>query len=175
MLSSPVTVELAEVDLVNMNEVKTFLRLDEGSLDTEVEGYIASAIGDVELMTGTRLAPQTVEILADRFADLQTLSIGPVQSVISIEYQDTGGDTHVLASDAFELFGAGLARGIRLKAGQSWPLTRYATGVIAVRLSVGYDPLPGHLKRTLLELIRSRFDGTPIDLFTMTVNDRIWA
>lgn len=174
MLSAPVLIVAPTTKLISLQDARTYLRIDEGSLDTELEGYIASATSMIESMTSTRLALQTVEILADRFADLARLPIGPVQSVVSIQYQDVRGEAAELDDDVFELFGAHLERGIRLKVGQSWPAARAVTGAIAVRLVVGYTTLPGHLKRALLDSIRQQFDGTPVDLFTATVNDRIW-
>jgi len=174
MLSAPVLITPPTARLVTLQEACTYLRLEEGSLDTELEGYIASAISDIERMTSTRLAPQTVEILADSFSDLSHLTIGPVQSVTSIQYQDLAGDSVDLDGSIFELFGAHLARGVRLRVGATWPTVRAVPAVITVRLLVGYPALPGHLKRALLDAIRQQFDGSPADLFTATINDRIW-
>ncbi|BBF70194.1 head-tail connector protein [Sphingomonas bisphenolicum] len=174
MLSAPTVIIAPTAKLVTLPEACAYLRLEEGSLDTEIEGYIASAISDIERMTSTRLAPQTVDILADRFSDLAHLAIGPVQSVTSIRYQNQDGDSFDLDETIFELFGAHLDRGIRLRAGATWPAVRSVTAVITIRLVVGYPILPAHLKRALLDAIRQQFDGSPVDLFTATINDRIW-
>lgn len=174
MLSEPVTIQEPAAKLVGLDEVRTYLRLDEGGLDTELEGYISGAIADIELITGTRLAPQLVQLFADSFADLGRLSIGPVSSVVSIEFQDDDGEAVTLSEDVYELFGAGLARGIRLKPRQSWPSIRPVTGAIMVELAVGYEKLPARLTEVLKESIRAKFDGSAIDLFSLTCNHRIW-
>lgn len=174
MLSAPIVTAPPTAQLVSMPEARTYLRIEQGELDTELEGYIASATADIENMTSTRLAPQTVELLADSFADLAHLSVGPVQSVVSIAYRAVDGTTVYLLEEVYELFGAGLDRGVRPQAGRSWPALRPVSGAIAIRLAVGYPALPAHLKHALKEAIRSKFDGSPVDLFSLTINDRIW-
>jgi hypothetical protein len=126
-------------------------------------------------MTSTRLGDQVVEIRADRFADLLHLSIGPVQEILQIRYEDVSGVEIDMASDAYELFGAGLEMGIRPSPGNVWPSARPVAGPIAVQLQVGYgDALPANISMAIRMAVRSRFDGTPFDLFEATVNDRIW-
>lgn len=174
MLSAPTVITAPESSTVDPDEVKLFLRVDGEALDAEIAGYISAVVGDIERMTSTRLAPQIVEIRADAFADLAHLNIGPVSGIVAITYEDGEGSQYTLSSDLYELFGAGLAMGVRPAAGQSWPVARRAAGVIAARLTVGYAELPPSLALAVKMAVRARFDGTPFDLFEATVNDRIW-
>ncbi|EPR09876.1 hypothetical protein M527_07040 [Sphingobium indicum IP26] len=176
MLSAPIVITPPTADVIDLEEVKLFLRYDGTELDGEIADHVRAAVAEIERTTATRLADQVVEVRCDRFADLSHLQVGPVSAIVSIAYEDPGGVATTLAADAYELVGAGLEMGVRPAFGYSWPATRAAAGVIAVRLQVGYaaDALPATLKLALKMLVRSKFDGTPFDLFEATVNDRIW-
>lgn len=176
MLSAPITVEPPTVDVMELAALKLFLRIDGDELDGEVQDYLNAVVADVERMTSTRLADQVVELQADRFADLDHLTIGQVNEVAQVRYQNSAGAETILSADAYELFGAGLEKGIRPSFGHSWPATRSGSGVIAVQLAVGYgENLPPSIALALKQAVRSRFDGTAFDLSAATVNDRIWA
>lgn len=173
MLSAPIVITAPTGDIIDPAKMRLFLRIDGSDLDDEIAEYVAAVVGDIERMTATRLAEQTVEIQADRFLDLAHLTIGPIKSVESIQYQDMTGTVVELPASAYELFGADLARGVRPTFGQVLPSAR--VGTIVVRLVVGYGPcLPPSILLAIKEGVRSRFDGTSFDLFTATVNDRIW-
>ncbi|HKY80267.1 MAG TPA: phage head-tail connector protein [Sphingobium sp.] len=176
MLSAPIVITPPEGDVVDLEAVKTFLRVDSSALDDEIAGYIRAAVTEIERITSTRLAEQVVEIRADRFADLDHLTIGPVTGIVSIIYQSTSGTSETLVEESYELFGAGLETGIRPAFGHAWPAARGAAGVIAVQLEVGYsaETQPASIDLALKQLVRSKFDGTPFDLCTVLVNDRIW-
>lgn len=177
MLSAPTVITAPEEEPVTLAEGKLLLRLDAASFDDDVRRRIAAARADVEQATGTRLITQTVEILADSFADLAHLQVGPVQSIAAITYQDAAGLTHTLDPTNYELFGAGLERGIRLKVGGRWPGIRAVEGAIAVRLVVGYGAaadVPPNVRIALLALVQGGFEGVPVSIDTLIVNDRIW-
>ncbi|MBB6191193.1 putative phiE125 gp8 family phage protein [Sphingobium wenxiniae] len=174
MLSAPIVTTAPTDEPVDIDEVKLFLRVDGEALDAEIAGYVGAVVADIERMTSTRLASQVVEIRADSFADLARFNIGPVTDVVAITYEDGDGAQQTLSEDAYELFGSGLAMGIRPASGQSWPAVRPVAGAIAARLTVGYADLPPSLALAVKMAVRSRFDGTPFDLFEATVNDRIW-
>lgn len=175
MLSAPIVIEPATGDIIDLAAMKLFLRIDGSALDDEIGMHVMAVVADIEQMTSTRLADQVVEIRADRFADLDHLSVGPVQDIVQLRYQDVSGVETNLAPDAYELFGAGLAMGIRPSQGNVWPSTRPVAGPIAVQLQVGYgDALPANISMAIKMAVRSRFDGTPFDLFGATVNDRLW-
>ena len=177
MLSAPIVITGPEGDVVELEPVKTFLRVDGDDLDEEIGAYIDATIADIERMTSTRLGEQVVELRADSFEDLEHLTIGPVNAVVAITYRDAAGDEVTIDQAEYELFGAGLEKGVRPKPGRRWPRGNAlrASGAIGVRLNVGYgDAIPPSISLALKMDVRGRFDGVPFDLFTATTNDRIW-
>lgn len=175
MFSSAYVITPPSGDLFLLDEVKLFLRVDGDELDAEVAGHLGKAIADIERITATRLQTQTVKMLAERWEDLDRLPIGPVQSIAGIDYIDGAGATQTVAPSVYTLTGLSLERGIEPQFGQYWPA---AYSAITLRLVVGYDdadiPLPPNIRQLVLDTARARFDGTSIDLFAATVNDRLW-
>ncbi len=174
MLSAPIVITAATTEVIALATVKTFLRVDGAALDLEIEGYISGVVADIEKMTGTRLAPQVVEIRADRFADLEHLQIGPVTTVESVRYRDSAGAEQTVAQDAYELVATELEAGIFPTFSARWP-TPAPGAPVRVQMDVGYAAIPADLRLTLLLAIEAKFNGTACDLFSMTVNSRIWA
>ena len=175
--SSPIVVTAATSEPVAATEVKTFLRIDGTALDSQIDAFIAAARDEIEQTTSTRLLTQTIKISADFFEDLACLPIGPVTSVTALKYVDVAGDEQTIDPAVYELFGAGLEAGIRLKVGQSWPAARAASGTIRATLVVGYgdaDAVPPSLHLAMLRLVRGMLDDAPADVEAQLVNHRIW-
>ena len=175
MLTAPTVITAPVGDVLQLDTIKLFLRVDGDELDAEIQGYAAGVVADIEQMTGTRLIEQVVEIRADRFGDLQHLQVGPVISVSSITYEDIEGVAQTLSTDVYELFGAALDQGIRTRVGAAWPNVRAASSVITARLRVGYATFPPDLTLAVLLAIRARYDGAAVDLPMLTINHRIWG
>lgn len=177
MLSEAITTIPPAVEWISIDDAKQFLRIDGESLDLEVELMIGAARADLELATGQRLIEQEVRVLADNFGDLNHLQVGPVISIAEITYQEPAGATRTLDPAAYELFGAGLERGIRRSVDRTWPATRAASGVVAVTLKVGHGAsstaIPQQLRFALFSLLRSKFTGSPALIDRLIVNDRI--
>ncbi len=160
--------------------VKEYLRIDDGdaSFDGQLDDFIAASRAEVETWTGTRLITQTVTVSADGWAALQSLPVGPVQSVSSVKYIDTLGVEQTLAAEDYQLIGSGLTLLISPALNKSWP--KVATRIDAVRVTmvVGYgvsgSDLPGDVYFALLRLIRAKMDDRPLDLFGLLINHRIW-
>lgn len=132
------TIDAPDGDVVTLEDAKTFLRVDGDDEDGLIEDAVAGATGAIEAYTDTRLLSQVVEVRCGAFADLGHLPIGPVSGVAEILYLDASGVEQVLDPARYELFGAGLERGIRPSFGGIWPTIRPVSDAIAVRLQVGY-------------------------------------
>lgn len=173
MLSAPSIVTAPEGDVIDLAKIRLFLRIDGEDLDGEIADYVLAVAGDIESMTSTRFRDQVVELSADGFPDLLNLNIGPVNEVVAVWYRDRDGIDQLIDPAVYELFGSQLAKGVRTAPGKSWPSIGAARIRIALQVGYGMD-LPPSLSLALKEAVRSRFDGTPYDLFLATVNDRIW-
>lgn len=120
------------------------------------EGYIAAARDYVEKYTGTPLAPQTVEIKCDSFADMARLPVAPVLSV-AISYIDTAGEEQTLTDDLYELRADGLDASAIPAYGKQWPVPRHGSR-ITVTADVGYEQLPASIRHAMLLWISDAYE-----------------
>lgn len=158
--SAAVTVAQPAAEPITLGQAKEFVSIDAGEaeFDTLLTAFIAAARSHLEIITGTRLVEQTVELQADCWGDFLHLPIGPVSSIASVKYEDRDGMEQTLDAAAYELTGAGLERGIRTKVGQVWPSgVRAVRGSIRVQLVVGYEILPEALEAALLLMVSDQF------------------
>ncbi len=158
--SAAVTTAAPAAEPITVDQAKEFVSIDAGEaeFDTLLTSFIAAARGYLQSVTGTRLVEQTVELQADSWSDLAHLPIGPVTDIVSIKYDDFDGVEQTIADTVYELAGAGLERGIRLRVGQTWPTDkRGVSGAIRVSLTVGYDTLPPELETALLVMVSDQF------------------
>jgi len=146
------TTESPSGNVIELDEAKTYLRVDDDSQDEVISRAVASAVGHVEAYTATRLLTQTVELRAGTFDDLDHLPIGPIQSIVSIQYLDTLGATQTLDASQYELFGAGLERGIRPAINFRWPTVRRVSDAIMVTAIVGYGA-PGDAPEPVMRAV----------------------
>jgi uncharacterized phiE125 gp8 family phage protein len=176
MWQAPLIITAPAAEPISLAQAKQYLRLEEEEtgFDAELAMQIAGARGRIESATNTRLVTQTVDICASEFAALERLPIGPVTAIVAITYRDQAGVERSLGPDDIELDGAGLEMGMRPITG-TWPV---AAAGVTVRAIVGYSvdgtAVPPSIRIALLQQIRELFDGTPADLDTWIVNDRIW-
>lgn len=144
--TEPITVEDAKRQCVVLHE-------DDDRL---FEGLIAAARDYIEKYTGTMLAPQTVEIKCDSFADLARLPIGPVTSV-AVSYLDTAGAEQTLPEERYELRADGLEAAIVPAYGAQWPVGRPSSR-IKVTAEAGYESLPASIRHAMLLWIAEAYE-----------------
>ena len=99
--------------------VKAHLRVDTSDDDTIIDAYTAAARAHIENSTGTRLVTQTVTFKTGSFADMARLPVGPVQSISSITYTDTAGDSQTIATSVYDTRLERLENSIILKPDQA--------------------------------------------------------
>jgi uncharacterized phiE125 gp8 family phage protein len=177
MFGAPFTITPPVGELISIESARSYLRVDGAGMDDELDMIRAAAVDDVEQLTGLRLLDQTVEVIADRFADLATLRVGPVRTVTEIAYRDSAGDDQVVAAEDYELFGAPLEQGIRLAGEASWPTAE--AGSIVLTLEVGYGPaaddVPAPLRYAAYAVLRGKFEDRKVDLACLVTNFRFWT
>lgn len=177
---------------VSLDEAKEFLSIDpeEYSFDGLVLRFIAAARGQVEAVTGNRIMPQTVQIAARCWGDLELLPVGPVTSVVSVVWEDSLGVEQLLDPGEYELIGRGLSRGIRPRAGKAWPGgVRAARDAIRVTVVAGWAFVPPQLHTAMLVLVADQFAHresavvgtvaakvpTAMQVESLLANFRIWG
>lgn len=192
MWSAPVSTIAPLAEPVTLAAAKEFLSVaaDETGFDALIAAFAAAAREQVEAMCGIRIMPQTVRLGASCWGDLARLPIGPVSAVAAIRYDDDAGTEQLLDPGVYELFGAGLERGIRTQVGERWPGgVRGGRDCVRVDLAVGYAAAPGPLWTAILRMTADLFAHresvvvgtvaakvpTSMQVEGLLANFRIWA
>lgn len=93
---------------------------------------------------------------------IELLAVNPVQSVSSITYLDTNGDSQTLSTDVYGVDVARKPARIYLKSGQSWPDVYDQQNAVTVTYVAGYgddpDDVPAAARALIMMLVRHRFD-----------------
>lgn len=191
MWSAPVTLTQPAFEPVTIDEVKEFLVIEaeEVLYDQQLARFITAARMQVETMTGTRLVPQTVQVMASGWPDLMSLPIGPVSAVTAFEWQDSEGIWQTLDPAVYVLAAFGLQAMIGLRPRQSFPYgLRRVDDAIRVTLEVGYDPVPEPIRFAILIMAADLYAQresfvvgtiaakvpTSMQVETLLANYRIW-
>ncbi len=179
MTGAPILVTPPACEPIELADARDFIGVEGTALDTRLDAATGMARGALEAMTGLRLINQTVDLIADGFADLGRLAIGPVRSVTHIKYRDACGVEQTLAGNNYELTGGGIERGVRRAFGKSWPAIDPRPGAVTIRLEVGFGAAPTDMPRdlswALLVLIRAGIDDQAADVGHLIGNWRIYA
>ena len=127
---------------VDKEVVDLALRYTEGSLDNEIQELIKSATADAEDYTGRAFITQTWTLTLDRFPPVIHLPRPPLQSVSSINYIDSGGNTKLLAAADYRVTQNSDSGRITPAYNKSWPTTRTVTEAITIEFVAGYGAAP---------------------------------
>jgi uncharacterized phiE125 gp8 family phage protein len=125
---------------VSVARLKLAMRYDENGLDSHISDLLEAATGDAEALTNRRFVTQTWDFTRDCFPSCSTMEVPfpPLQSVTSITYIDSNGDSQTLSTDVYVVDTAPEPGEIRLKYNQVWPVTRSDPNAVTVRAVVGY-------------------------------------
>ncbi len=157
--AAPITMSGPTTEPVSLADAKAFVSIDadETEFDGLIEGFLVAARQHAENMTGVRLGEQQVELLADSFADLVRLPVGPVTEVTALRMRGSDGAITLIDPDDYELTGSGLTRGLRPAPGHSWPQGALMAQGVQVTATVGFDPLPRPLWLAVLLMTADQF------------------
>lgn len=130
--------------------------------DVQLQRFIAAAVRDVERHTGRALCTQTWELTLSEFPACPILlPRPPFQSITSIQYVDSNGDTQTLSSS---LYAASTESPSVLQPvyGQVWPTTQPGTrAAVIITYVAGFGPdstyIPPEYQSLLAELVLFRF------------------
>ena len=142
----------------SLEEAKIYLRADGGAVeDMMIEGMIRSAGAQIEVMTGLCLMPQQLALKTASFAALERLPAAPVRDVVSVEYVSVDGTALVFEPTSWRMTGTAMARGVAVKAGNSWPVSlSRAADAITVTVIAGFgveDEIPAPLRQACFLLL----------------------
>jgi len=141
---------------VTVAEVRKQLRIDHTEDDSDLSAMITEARLDCETRLGdVSLLDATCIDYFDQFSEMD-LHWGPVDSITSITYTDTNGDTQTLATSVYELGQWHSIGRVRLKYNQTWPSTRSHADVVTVTYKAGYGATAASVPDSIKRWIKAR-------------------
>ncbi len=153
-----VEVTAPAVEPLTLAEAKDHLRVDHVNEDSLIEPMIKAARQFAEGVTRRALITQTWDWLLDAFPAWE-LSVPkpPLQSVTSITYVDTDGNSQTLAASEYRVDNSTEPGRITPAFSKVWPVTRAVTGAVTVRIVAGYgvagQDVPGEIRLAMAEHI----------------------
>lgn len=137
-----VVVVTPPVPAIDLELVKTHLRVEHGGDDTLIQAYIDAAVSAIDGPGGSLgrcLWPQTLELRKTTLSAPFRLPYGPVDAITSVKTVDLAGIEQTMSSTDYLLTNAG---DLTLTHNASWPSLRGDTEGVRIRYQAGYETLP---------------------------------
>ena len=142
---------------LSLAEIKTHLRVVSTAEDDLIRGLLAAAVDYVERFTRRQLVTATYTWTLETFPSEEfVVPRPPLQSVSSIQYVDTGGETQTLSTDDYTVVTSTLPGRIYPAYGVSWPSTREVPEAVTVTYVAGFGDagdVPEMLKTAIRLLV----------------------
>jgi len=135
-----------------LEETKLHCRVDTDDDDTLILGLITAAREQAEATTRRALITQTWDLVMDAFPgeDRIELPLPPLQSVTSITYVDSDGNTNTFSSSKYIVDTDSEPGRVVLVTGESWPSdTLRAAAGVTVRFVCGYGDAASDVPRSI--------------------------
>ena len=127
---------------VSVIEAKAHLRVTDASDDDYIEGLIAAARQVAEVKQSRQLVTATWELTLDAFPNSASaiiyLPLPPLQSIASIQYVDTDGDTQTWASTKYDVDTNAEPGRVVPSFNESYPSTRGQFEAVTITFVAGY-------------------------------------
>ena len=151
------------VEPLHLDEVKNHLKVDADLTadDALIQGLIVAAREWAERYTRRALITQTWDLVLDGFPAVIWVSKAPLQSITSITYTDSDGDSQTLSSSLYTVetpAGPTAQKGRIVPAyNEVWPTVRSHINVVTVRFVAGYgdtwNDVPQSIRQAMLLVI----------------------
>jgi len=128
----------ALVEPVSSAQAKLHARISTTADDTLVAAQIIAAREMVEAFLGRQLITRTWALKLDEFPEVIVLPRPPAQSITSIAYLDTDGDSQTLSSATYQLYESNAVWRVAPAYSESWPSTRPQPDAVTVTYAAGY-------------------------------------
>lgn len=149
-------------DPVSVAEAKAQSRVLGTSEDTLIERLVAAAVDHIEgpYGIGVVLSEQTWELALDWFPLSIELPLYPVQSVTSIEYEDTAGVMQTVDSSVYRVDTHSNPARITLDFNQTWPTPQAVSNSVKVKFVAGHanGDVPQSLRHAIVLLAAHWFE-----------------
>ncbi len=148
-------------EAVTLSEIKDHLRITDDDSDVTLANLIIEGREWVEGVTGRSLTTQTYEMRMDVLDEEIKVPRPPLQSVTSIQYQDTSDATQTLASTEYTVDTKSHPGRINQAYGKTYPDTYDDLNAVTVTFVAGYgnpEDVPESLKRAIKLYVEKMFD-----------------
>jgi len=159
------------IEPITLEEARTHIRSDSADDGTEVTQFIETARVKMEAKLRRALITQTLDIFRDSFPGLLgviEIPRPPTQSVTSITYLDTNGDSQTLSASNYVVTTNSTPARIVPADGEQWPDTQVMVDAVTIRIVAGYGDaaadVPAPIVQGMLLAITDMYDhrGTQI-------------
>lgn len=157
---------------VTLAEMKSFARISTDADDAVLTAFLAVGTAKAEHFSGQRFVSQTIDLYLDGFPGAygEILIPGPVQSITSVTYMDTGGETQTMDADDYRLDNVSNPARLTPAYDTEWPETQSVTNSVIIRAVVGddVDACPDAIKTYIMAYARhlyDQLDGDPDTLY----------
>ena len=142
-------------DIISLQEAKEHLNLEHTGDDDLVETIVADVTARYDGITGIMgraLRTQTVVLYLDAWPSEIMLPLPPFQSITSVTYTDSDGNSQTLAADQYRTTMRNGVTYIIPAYNVTWPTVRGDTDCIQITWVCGYGSkaVPGPIKRAML-------------------------
>lgn len=139
---------------VSIAEARQHCRIDHTDEDDYIAGLIVAARSWCEDYCRRSFMTRTIEMKRPRFRSPMDLPRGPVQSVSSVQYQDSDDATQTLSADVYELAADPVMARVVLRSSQSWPTTADVEHPVTITYVSGYGDLSADVPATIRQAIK---------------------
>lgn len=148
----------ATIKPLSLDEVKANLNLFTDFTDDDelLDSMIDAAVDCVENFTRRSLLTQTITLTCDGFPIFFEIERPVLQSVTSIQYVDSDGNTQTLASSGYTVDTASTPGRIVEAYGETWPSTQSVINSVTVIYVAGYTSaanVPNQIKQAIKVLV----------------------
>jgi len=156
-------VTAADTEPITVAEAKVQCKVDGTDEDDYISGLISMAREHVEGWLGRRLVTQTWDYKRDCFpvGDREIIiPYGPVQSITSITYVDSAGDSTVMSSSDYTLDTASFTPRVYPVYNEIWPVARDVRNAITIRYVAGYGAytaVPSQIRHAIKLLVAQMY------------------
>lgn len=179
-------ISVPSTEPITLSEAKNYLKVEDSYTDddTLITAIITSVRQYIETYLSTALITQTIEEKWDYFEvrDYQlrqnfNLGVNPVQSVTSITYIDTDGDSQTWSASEYVVDTHRPVARIGLKNGYTWPSIQDEINALTVTYVAGYgnsgSSVPGNILQAMRYLIATYYENRTDHLATLPTASRV--
>ena len=123
---------------VTLAEASLFIRYTQSLQNNVITALITAARRYVESWTNRTLVTTTYEYYLEDFCNVMEMPKSTVNSITSITYVDSNGDTQTLASTVYGLDNVSPINTVYLLPEQSWPAVQTQPNAVKITFPAGY-------------------------------------